>query len=239
MRILSNHHAHLDIEKLLKRWDIDEKPTSYKNFNSGLEIIQSIGKKISADKQKAVLAALESMNFNEQRVNFIKGLDSLNEFADTLENTEERALIIQDIQVWKRDWHIFLRSEPGSNINLTSFLNYISLGNTKAVNHEGIALLTVHSAKGLEFDVVIIMGMVEGTFPDYRAKNSAALEDEKRNMFVAVTRSKRILGLSYPKTKVMPWGDECEQQPSRYLNILKSSEKMLGHRISSRGGLIL
>ena len=62
--------------------------------------------------------------------------------------------------------------------------------------------------------------MVEGTFPDYRARDSIALQEEKRNAFVAVTRSKRVLIFSYPKKKKMPWGDIRPQKPSRYLKEL-------------------
>jgi DNA helicase-2/ATP-dependent DNA helicase PcrA len=68
----------------------------------------------------------------------------------------------------------------------------------------------------MEFDVVFLIGMTEGTFPDYRAKGNA-LEEERRNAFVAVTRSKRLLYLTYPKTRVMPWGDVKRQEASRYI----------------------
>jgi len=71
----------------------------------------------------------------------------------------------------------------------------------------------------MEFDVVAIMGMAEGTFPDYRAKG-AGLREEKRNAFVAATRSRRLLIFSYPKTKVMSWGEIWIQKPSRYLEDL-------------------
>ncbi|MDD1413246.1 ATP-dependent helicase [Dolichospermum sp. ST_con] len=223
MRIIANPRSHLHIGKLINRWNIDEQFASYKNFNNGLEILQSISKKISDEKQKAVLKAVEVMNWTGQSFDFIKAMNSLKEFANTLENSEEeRALIIKDTEVWRNHWNIFLRSKPGGNPSLSSFLNHIALGTTQPANHEGISLLTIGKAKGLEFDVVIVMGMTEGTFPDYRAKNDAALEDEKHNIFVAVTRSKRILGFSYPKVKMMPWKEEKRQQQSRYLTILKS-----------------
>lgn len=48
-----------------------------------------------------------------------------------------------------------------------------------------------------------------------------ALEEEKRNASVALTRSKRIVALSYSRTKIMPWGDVWEQRPSRYLKFLE------------------
>jgi DNA helicase-2/ATP-dependent DNA helicase PcrA len=223
MRILANPRANLHIKKLLNRWNIEDNSESYKHLNNGMDVLKSMTQLNSTNQQKAVLNALEAIG-SEQRFNsnFTKALDRLDEFANTLENSEEeRALIIQGTQVWRQNWDTFLRSEPGNNHSLISFLSHLSLGTTQQAKHEGIALLTVHSAKGLEFDVVIVMGMVEGTFPDYRAKSSAALEDEKHNIFVAVTRSRRILGFSYPKTKMMPWGKTREQKASRYLKILK------------------
>ena len=70
----------------------------------------------------------------------------------------------------------------------------------------------------LEFDVVFVPGMAEGTFPDYRAQHRPKeMLEEGRNAFVAVTRSKRLLYLSYPRQKVMPWGDTRGQAASSYL----------------------
>jgi DNA helicase-2/ATP-dependent DNA helicase PcrA len=92
-----------------------------------------------------------------------------------------------------------------------------ALGATQqAAKEGGVALLTVHSSKGLEFDVVFVAGMAEGVFPDYRARGKEMAE-ESRNAFVAVTRSKRLLYLTYPRSRMMPWGERKLQQPSRYL----------------------
>ena len=98
-----------------------------------------------------------------------------------------------------------MRSERGGKHGVPSFLNQVALGTTQQPRQDGIALLTVHSAKGMEFDVVFVIGMNEGTFPDFRAKGSA-MHEEQRNAFVAVTRSRRLLYLTYPKVKMMPWG---------------------------------
>jgi DNA helicase-2/ATP-dependent DNA helicase PcrA len=92
-----------------------------------------------------------------------------------------------------------------------------ALGATQQAAREGVALLTVHSSKGLEFDVVFVAGMAEGVFPDYRALGKQKeMAEEARNAFVAVTRSRRLLYLSYPRLRRMPWGDTKIQQPSRY-----------------------
>jgi len=69
-----------------------------------------------------------------------------------------------------------------------------------------------------EFEVVFVIGLTEGTFPDYRALNNVeAMTQEKNNLYVAVTRAKRLCYLSYPKIKKMPWGDDKTQSPSRFI----------------------
>jgi DNA helicase-2/ATP-dependent DNA helicase PcrA len=65
------------------------------------------------------------------------------------------------------------------------------------------------------------MGMNEGVFPDYRAKSESALKEEKNNLYVAVTRAKRILYITFPKSKVMPWGLQKNQIISSFLKKIK------------------
>jgi DNA helicase-2/ATP-dependent DNA helicase PcrA len=172
----------------------------------------------------AVLSALISMNHDEHNLNFVKAMDYLDEYSKSKIDQEEYALISEDILIWRKHWDSFLRAQPGGQHSLSTFLGQVALGTTQQPRQDGVALLTVHSAKGLEFDVVVILGMTEGTFPDYRAKGPA-LEEEKRNMFVAITRSRRVLLLSYSRTKVMPWGSVRKQKPSRYLIDLRLKNK--------------
>jgi DNA helicase-2/ATP-dependent DNA helicase PcrA len=78
--------------------------------------------------------------------------------------------------------------------------------------------------KGQEYDIVFIIGMDEGTFPDYRAVNARGIEliQEKNNAYVAFTRSKRFLFVSYPKQRFMPWGDVKPRAVSRFLRVFNS-----------------
>lgn len=218
LRLLANPLDRLHIGVLLKRWDMREEDIPLLSSN-GLDLLASLKKKVSGKDHDAVLLAIEAMEWNGPEFKFRKAMDYLDNFAESKESQEERALILEDIKTWREHWKSFSRSQPGGRHSLTSFLGQVALGTTQQPRQDGLALLTVHSAKGLEFDVVVVMGMAEGTFPDYRAKG-AALQEEKRNAFVAVTRSKRLLCLSYPKTKVMPWGDVWNQKPSRYLKVL-------------------
>lgn len=133
---------------------------------------------------------------------------------------EEKYLIINDIEQWETHWKKYAGQVQRENRTLLSFRNYISLGKTQDISSsKGISLLTAHMSKGLQYDVVFVIGLSEGTFPDYRAVNAGGteMEQEKNNMYVAVTRAKRLCYLSYPRIKKMPWGDNKRQIPSRFL----------------------
>ena len=81
-----------------------------------------------------------------------------------------------------------------------------------------VTLMTVHSAKGLEFNNVFIIGLEEGIFPHSMSLYSSDdIEEERRLCYVAVTRAKRLCYLTYPRKKMMPWGDIKSQYPSRYI----------------------
>jgi DNA helicase-2/ATP-dependent DNA helicase PcrA len=213
-----NPSDQLHLNMIIKRWKPDCKIV-FNDIPDPANILLYFKNIACNEDQVAIINALRSSNYTGHNFDFTKALDYLYNYSLKKENLEETALIQEDILVWRKHWDLFLRSQPGGQHSLSTFLSQVALGTTQQPRQEGIALLTVHSAKGLEFDVVVIMGMTEGSFPDYRAKGPA-LQEERRNMFVAVTRCKRVLGLSYPRTRVMPWGNTRRQQPSRYLRDL-------------------
>jgi DNA helicase-2/ATP-dependent DNA helicase PcrA len=131
---------------------------------------------------------------------------------------DDKYLIENDIVQWEKHWQKYISQVQREYRSLLSFRNYISLGKTQNVASDtGVALLSAHMSKGLQYNVVFIIGLTEGTFPDYRAKDALQLEQEKNNMYVAVTRAKRLCYLTYPKIKLMPWKDYKSQIPSRYI----------------------
>jgi DNA helicase-2/ATP-dependent DNA helicase PcrA len=85
---------------------------------------------------------------------------------------------------------------------------------------EQIRLSTIHQAKGLEFDVVFIIMLCDGMFPSARSLETSEGEEEERRLFyVAITRARNELYLSYPLIRMMPGGSgDAMQQPSRFLN---------------------
>ena len=104
--------------------------------------------------------------------------------------------------------------------SLTGFKNAISLGTVmKNQKEEGVCISTVHTMKGQESDIVFLIGLDDGTFPYYLAieKGGEELNQEKNNLYVAFTRAKRFLYLTYPAIRKMPWGDNKTRAKSRFL----------------------
>lgn len=80
-----------------------------------------------------------------------------------------------------------------------------------------VTLMTLHAAKGLEFETVFLAGLEEGIFPHSRSLNSnTEMEEERRLMYVGVTRAKQKLYISYAKRRQM-WGETRYYNPSRFL----------------------
>src|SRR5687767_7807547 len=81
-----------------------------------------------------------------------------------------------------------------------------------------VTLMTVHSAKGLEFPLVFIVGLEDGLFPHARsAADRAELEEERRLAYVAITRAERFLHVSHA-TRRRVYGEELASEPSQFLN---------------------
>lgn len=214
LRVLANAKDRLHLVALAKRWQTVEPIPGTET--EALPIIEGMSSASSVPRAKAVAAALRAVASRTQRLDLMPGLDSLRSYADTLPEEGRRA-IYEDVAVFTQEWDQYLRSD-GSSRTIGGFMSSKALGATQQASREGVALLTVHSSKGLEFDVVFVAGMAEGVFPDYRALNKTKeMAEEARNAFVAVTRSKRLLYLTYPRVRMMPWGDSRRQQPSRYL----------------------
>ncbi|SFN69004.1 ATP-dependent helicase [Xenorhabdus japonica] len=130
---------------------------------------------------------------------------------------EDVKLSIEELKEFSGTWTRFKRK--GLSDSLVAFRNALALGQlSESSIDEGLTLSTVHTMKGLEKDIVFLIGMCEGVFPDYRARTAKELNEERNNAFVAVTRAKRWLYVSYPKQRMMPWGNLRFQQKSRFIS---------------------
>ena len=108
---------------------------------------------------------------------------------------------------------------------LGTFLQEVSLltdADTKNDSNNYVSLMTVHSAKGLEFPVVFVVGMEETLFPSQMALDTREdIEEERRLFYVAVTRAKQKLFLSFAESRFQ-WGNISFNEPSRFIEEIES-----------------
>ena len=127
-----------------------------------------------------------------------------------------------------------LRQEEGNpNVSLTDFLSEIALltdqDSDKADDGEKVTLMTVHSAKGLEFKNVFVVGLEENLFPSGMVGDSPrALEEERRLFYVAITRAEEHCYLSFAKTRFR-YGKMEFGSPSRFLRDIDVDYLRLPH----------
>lgn len=101
---------------------------------------------------------------------------------------------------------------------LQSFLEQASLHSAQddQTDDNAIRLMTLHSAKGLEFPAVFLVGMEEGIFPHKRSASQEDVEEERRLCYVGITRAKEKLFMTHAKRRNV-WGKSDENPPSRFL----------------------
>ncbi len=113
------------------------------------------------------------------------------------------------------------KSAEDKTITLSEFLENVALltdqDNEKEKDVEKVTLMTIHSAKGLEFKHVYVVGLEEGLFPSSMSSGSLQeLEEERRLFYVAITRAEDSLCLSFAKSRYK-WGNLDNCRPSRFL----------------------
>ena len=117
-----------------------------------------------------------------------------------------------------------LISAMGEFESLTGFLEHVSLvmENTEAAGADVVTLMTLHSAKGLEFPVIFLPGWEEGIFPSQRTldeNGTAGLEEERRLAYVGITRAREKLYITYAGSRRV-YGQWQHAMPSRFVNEL-------------------
>ncbi len=214
---------------------IESESIAYKLFDLGLRLLTNPRDIIHRRERERILqlAQEDSLSvfideclrkIDVDKLNLPPVLQEIEEWTiNSILNDEEKYLIINDGKTWRQHWNKYASQVQRENRTVASFRNYIALGKTQIEEgKDGITLLTAHMSKGLQFEVVFIIGLSEGTFPDYRAVQSEgkAMDQEKNNMFVAVTRAKRLCYLSNAQNKTMPWGGTKRQIVSRFVKPL-------------------
>jgi DNA helicase II / ATP-dependent DNA helicase PcrA len=151
------------------------------------------------------------------------------------ENTVEAESRLENLEELLNAAREYERVEPEPT--LAGFLQEQALYSEQdALSGEGgrVALMTLHNAKGLEYDYVFVVGMEEGTFPHARSLDEQNLEEERRLAYVGITRARKSLTLTYAKLR-SNWGEREYQMPSRFLSEIPEGLKA-GTIAGSRGG---
>ncbi len=170
----------------------------------------------------------------------------LEEFVDTLirtsgleeqyrkEDTEESMNRIENIQEFRGSVHEF--AVLGDNPTLEGYLENVSLVTDldRAEDRTGyVTMMTLHSAKGLEFDNVFIPGMEEGIFPSARSlEEDNRLEEERRLMYVGITRARKRLYLTRAAERML-YNQYSHNPPSRFLEEIPA--RLVREEFSSSG----
>lgn len=142
----------------------------------------------------------------------LEGLAALRSMARDYEITEGERTLIAD---FVRDTALYSEQDRKSR-------------------REEVKLLTAHGAKGLEFDYVFIAGLCEGTFPSGKSQNAEGVEEERRLMYVAMTRARRQLFMCLARAFS---GSEVQREPSRFLRELTKAEVLeLGGSVAGTAG---
>lgn len=200
-------------------WAVFCEPLSY-----GLNINKGMHTKLQGFREliEGFITDQADKNAYEIGTDIIRQSGIINDVCqDTSPENLSRKENIEELVNGMNDFCALRQEEGNPNISLTDFLSEISLltdqDSDKADDGEKITLMTVHSAKGLEFKNVFVVGMEENLFPSGMVGDSPrALEEERRLFYVAITRAEEHCYLSFAKTRFR-YGKMEFGSPSRFL----------------------
>ena len=224
LRLIYNTHDDISLSRII----------NVPKRKIGLKTIEKISLK-AINENKSMFDAIESgkeLEFKKLVLELIKDSEemSLTELVDDIldktgikkelevENTIESIARLENLEEFKS---ITLNFENRYGIiSLEDFLNEISLVSDieeAKDNKDVVTMMTVHAAKGLEFDYVFLVGMEENLFPHSRSMNdNSELEEERRLCYVAVTRAKKKLYITSVNSRLL-YGLDNHNPKSRFI----------------------
>ncbi|MBR3210212.1 MAG: UvrD-helicase domain-containing protein [Bacilli bacterium] len=192
---------------------------SMKAINNGTSIYEAI----DSGKELGFKKIIEDIKKESENLTLTELVDLVLDFSGMrkeLLNTKtiEAEIRLENLEEFKSITKNF--EESNGVISLEEFLLEISLVSDieeHRNNNDVITLMTIHSAKGLEFDYVFLIGLEEGIFPHINSFDSPDdLEEERRLCYVAVTRAKKSLTLVNAKRRML-YGNTNSNLPSRFI----------------------
>ena len=230
MKLIYNQH---DDVSLLRIINSPKRGIGAKTIENLTEKANEQGKSIfeviDSGKELAFKHMIEDLIIREQNLSLTELVEEIliksgmkQELVN--EKSMEADIRLQNLEEFKTITKSF--EENNGIVSLEEFLMEISLVSDveehKNNNHV-VTLMTVHSAKGLEFDYVFLIGMEEGIFPHNNSfMNPEDLEEERRLCYVAITRAKKSLWLVNARRRTI-YGMESQNPPSRFIDEIDAS----------------
>jgi len=176
-----------------------------RSFKRVIEKLQTVAAEVEGTDRKVsdvVIAAIDDTGYS-----LMLRSENTDEAETRLENLEE--LVNAAVDYDKSD-----------DAGLRDFIDHAALtaDTDKFDRNAGVTLMTVHSAKGLEFPIVFLVGLEDGVFPHSRSLNDEKeMEEERRLAYVAITRAEKILYVTHSMRRRV-YGEEMAAEPSQFLN---------------------
>jgi len=156
--------------------------------------------------------AAKTLKDLEKTIEFLSSLP-IEELPEAIEKTLELSTSYKDEDKRRNVEEFYGMMHERKDLNLREFLNELSLESDQdKITDEMINVMTIHASKGLEFEHLFVIGMEEGFFP----LNEADIEEERRLAYVAITRAKKELTLSYVESRYIR-GQRSRVSKSRFL----------------------
>jgi len=241
LAVINNPSDNVRLQRII---NVPKRAIGDTMFTNVLEIAAGLGMSAfevceRADEfQKTSRSASKLMGFTKMIRDFQECIEDgmgLNDLLqEVLEKTKYLDFLHEDIETYddrvnniKELSSMFIKYEEESeDANLSEFLEDVALiSDIDSYNEDedAVVLMTLHSAKGLEFPVVFIPGMEEGIFPGNQSMFSEEdLEEERRLAYVGITRAKKKLYLISSQQRML-YGQTSRNMPSRFLREIPSS----------------
>jgi len=246
LRFLHNPADDLAFERILRaffgrKWEKVYKTLARFYRTDWVETLKIVAYHLEEEFREPLvrfLQALVNVKWEEVPTRYADYLQSL------LEEVEYYGLLYKEKNPNERIENVeyflkLVRSSQDKGRSLAEFLQLVALLQSEMEDKgRGVRIMTVHASKGLEFPVVFLPRLEEGVFPHKSAlENAEELEEERRLFYVAVTRAKEKLYLSYVRKRNTKSGREVERKPSRFLSEIPKHLLDLRYFVKQRAGM--
>lgn len=229
LNLIYNIKDNISLERIINvpKRKIGEKSIQNLKEKSNLNNI-SMFESLSSDNELKFKETILSLIEDSKNMGLVDLIESVlkksgmrNEYE--MQNNLEGNMRIENLEEFKS---IALNFEKNDIYSLSEFLEKISLvsdmGQYSKVEN-AVNLMTLHSAKGLEFEYVFITGMEENLFPHFMSlDDEEEIEEERRLCYVGITRAKKKLYLLNAKKRIL-FGNISSNSPSRFINEINES----------------